>query len=256
MDRQYIKQPKISDVIMEKISNMILEGSLKPGQKLPPERELSQQFNTSRPSLRAALHKLEAQGLIKRIQGGGTYVSDKVDCAFTDPLINLFKDSEEFKFDVLEYRHALEETSCYLAAKRATETDKELIKKCYDDWLVLNRENKEPEVEAQADVAFHLAIAEASHNVVLPHAMRFSMQIMKHSVTTNLRELYVSDGRRELIQQQHQEMLDAILEGDGEMAREAVRKHLAFVKEELESMSQTSMRIERAERRKSHLNIN
>ena len=58
-----INQPKISDVIMEQLERMILEGSLQPGQKLPPERELAVQFEVSRPSLREAIQKLEAKGL-------------------------------------------------------------------------------------------------------------------------------------------------------------------------------------------------
>ena len=73
-----INQPKISDVIMAQLEQMILEGSLQPGQKLPPERELAIQFEVSRPSLREAIQKLEAKGLLMRRQGGGTYVKEQL----------------------------------------------------------------------------------------------------------------------------------------------------------------------------------
>lgn len=74
-----IKAAKLSDVILEQLENMILEGSLAPGEKLPPERELAKQFEVSRPSLREAIQKLEARGLVTRRQGGGTYVKNQLE---------------------------------------------------------------------------------------------------------------------------------------------------------------------------------
>ena len=71
MSYNRVKQPKISDVIMGQMEEMILEGTLKPGQKLPPERELAKQFEVSRPSLREAVQKLAAKGLLNSRQGGG-----------------------------------------------------------------------------------------------------------------------------------------------------------------------------------------
>lgn len=67
-----IRQPKLSDVIEQQLEFLILEGTLRPGEKLPPERELAKQFDVSRPSLREAIQRLEAKGLLLRRQGGGT----------------------------------------------------------------------------------------------------------------------------------------------------------------------------------------
>ena len=69
-----IRQPKLSDVIEQQLEFLILEGTLRPGEKLPPERELAKQFDVSRPSLREAIQRLEAKGLLLRRQGGGTFV--------------------------------------------------------------------------------------------------------------------------------------------------------------------------------------
>lgn len=66
-----VQRPRVSDVIMQRLEAMILEGSLKPGQKLPPERELAEQFGVSRPSLREAVQKLVARGLLTSRQGAG-----------------------------------------------------------------------------------------------------------------------------------------------------------------------------------------
>lgn len=249
MDYESTKPQKMSDLIMERIGNMIVEGTLKPGQKLPPERELAERFKTSRPSLRGALHKLEAKGLITRIQGGGTYVAEDIDQSFTDPLLTLLQDKDELKYDLLEYRHALEETACRLAAQRATDADRENIQSCFDEWMRIHEQNDDRRVEAEADYAFHLSIAEASHNVVLPHAMRSLQQLMKHGVEINLKDLYTSDERRQKIREQHTAMLEAVLGGDAEGAKESASRHLDYVRDTMENTDTVLERTERAERR-------
>ena len=241
-----IKQQKVSDILIQRLGDLIIGGHYSPGQKLPPERELAQQFGTSRSSLRSALDALELQGYINRVQGGGNYVSEKVEKAVVDPLLDLLIDKEEFKYDLLEYRHALEEACCYLAAERATEEDKENIQAAYNNWVSSFENKLSAKEEAEADLAFHLAIAEASHNLVLPHAMRNSLSLVKHSVTTNLEHL--EDGGHQRMLDQHKEMLDAILAGDPERARSAVRYHLEFVKDELEKNDIRRMREQRFQR--------
>ncbi len=251
MDYSRVKHSKISDVVMEQISNMILEGVLKPGEKLPSERELAEQFEISRPSLRGALHKLEACGLLKRVQGGGTYVSSNIGSSFTEPLLPLFEQRPESKYDLLEFRHALEETACYLAAQRATATDKETIQQRYNEWLALHNENKGQAYEAEADLEFHLSIAEASHNVVLPHVMRVLSRTILHSITASLKDLYVTNNGREQMSLQHEAMLNAILTGNPDQAKEAVGNHLNFVRNRLEEVEKQALRDQRALRRKA-----
>jgi DNA-binding FadR family transcriptional regulator len=84
-----IRQPKLSDVIEQQLEFLILEGTLRPGEKLPPERELAKQFDVSRPSLREAIQRLEAKGLLLRRQGGGTFVQSSLWQSFSDPLVEL-----------------------------------------------------------------------------------------------------------------------------------------------------------------------
>lgn len=103
-----IRQPKLSDVIEQQLEYLILEGTLRPGEKLPPERELAKQFDVSRPSLREAIQRLEAKGLLLRRQGGGTFVQTNLWQSFSDPLAELLADHPESQFDLLETRHALE----------------------------------------------------------------------------------------------------------------------------------------------------
>ncbi len=248
MAYQRVKQPKISDVIMEQLEAMILEGSLKPGQRLPPERELAKQFEVSRPSLREAVQKLVAKGLLISRQGGGTFVAEDLGGSFSDPLLELFRTHPEAQYDLLEFRHALEGVTAYYAALRSTPADKEAIKQCYSD-LEHYHETKQFDKEVYADVDFHLAIAESTHNMVLLHMMRALFSLLRQHVWDNLQNIYPKADYREKIHCQHKVLMDAILAGEPEKAREAAHHHLAYVEDALLEGQKENTRLERALRR-------
>jgi GntR family transcriptional repressor for pyruvate dehydrogenase complex len=243
-----VRHTKVSDVVMEELERMILEGSLRPGEKLPPERELAVQFEVSRPSLREALQKLEAKGLIYSRQGGGSYVTDTVERAFFDPLAEIMATSPEAHYDLLEFRHALEGISAYYAALRGTDADREVMKLRFKA-LCEAHALKDSTVEAKADAEFHLAIAEAAHNAFLLHTLRALFGLLEKSIVSSLETLYSKEESREAIPQQHTAMLEAILAGDPEEARQAVHTHLAFVEENMLNLSRERSRKERALRR-------
>ncbi|WP_409525116.1 pyruvate dehydrogenase complex transcriptional repressor PdhR [Nitrincola sp. MINF-07-Sa-05] len=246
-----VKQSKISDVIMLKMEEMILEGTLQPGQKLPPERELAVQFEVSRPSLREAVQKLAAKGLLISRQGGGTYVSENLGGSFSDPLLELFRNHPEAQYDLLEFRHALEGVSAYYAAVRSTAADKKILRERYED-LQRYHEQKAFDKEVQADVEFHLAIAAATHNMVLLHMMRALFNLMKQHIGDNLKNIYPKANWRSSIHHQHGVLLEAIEMGDPERARQAAHDHLVYVEEALLEQGKENTRLERALRR-AHL---
>jgi GntR family transcriptional repressor for pyruvate dehydrogenase complex len=243
-----VKQPKISDVIMGELEAMILEGSLEPGQRLPSERELSSRFEVSRPSLREAIQKLVAKGLLVSRQGGGTFVAEGVGASFSDPLMELFSSHPEAQYDLLEFRHALEGVSAYYAALRSTVADKKTISDRYEA-LEAYHLNKEFEKEVLADVDFHLSIAEAAHNAVLLHSMRALLSLLRKNVMSNLSSIYPKDEYRSKIHHQHRVLMEAIIAGKPEEARNAAHDHLAFVEEALLEYGKAETRLERALRR-------
>ncbi len=112
-----LRQQRLADGITERLEAMILEGSLKPGQRLPPERELAERFGFSRPSLREAIQKLAARGLLASRQGGGTFVNETLNNGYTDPLLEMLSRHNEFHLDLLEFRDAMEGISAYYAAR-------------------------------------------------------------------------------------------------------------------------------------------
>ncbi len=248
MNYNRVKQPKISDVIADDLESMILEGSLKPGQKLLSERELAKQFEVSRPSLREAVQKLVAKGLLVSRQGGGTFVSAELGGGYADPLLALFTTHPEAQADLLEFRQALEGVAAYYAALRSTEADRKAIQSIYQELEIFHVE-KAFEQEVKADVEFHLRIAEASHNSVLLHTMRALLGLVEKNIIQNLEHVYPQRGHRSKIHGQHEVLMKAIFDGKPELARQAAYDHLSYVEEVVSDYGKEEARLERSVRR-------
>ncbi|GGY09957.1 transcriptional regulator [Litchfieldella qijiaojingensis] len=248
MAYQPVRQPRIADVITERLEAMILEGSLKPGQRLPPERALSERFGVSRPSLREAIQKLAARGLLTSRQGGGTFVTEELNSRYNDPLLDMLPRHKEFHLDLLEFRDAMEGISAYYAALRSTPADKAVLIERFEE-LEACFAGRDPALEAKADAAFHLAIAESAHNVLLLHTIRGIFHLLEKSIVDNLTHLFEKPDSRPRLMEQHRELLDAILEGRPEDARARAHEHLVFVEEELLEMERAETRAQRALRR-------
>ena len=243
-----VQTQRLSDVIMQRMESMILEGSFKPGQKLPPERELAASFEVSRPSVREAIQKLVAKGLLTSRQGGGTFVSQEIGSSFSDPLLALLDSHDEFHYDLLEFRHSLEGLSAYYAARRSTPADKDMLRDKFEA-LKATYSRQDAVAEAEADAAFHLAIAEAAHNVVLLHTIRGLFSLLEKSIVEKLSQLFERDSSRSQLLEQHQALLDAILAGDAELAQKMSHQHLVYVEEGLMELSKRETRLERSLRR-------
>ena len=241
-----IKAAKLSDVILQQLENMILEGSLAPGEKLPPERELAKQFEVSRPSLREAIQKLEAKGLVTRRQGGGTYVKNQLEEGLTDPLFDLISKHTESQFDLLEFRHALEGIAAYYAALRGTSNDFAKVKQSFDQIALAKDELKQ---KAKAINDFHFCIAEASHNVVLLHLVRGMQSLLEQNVLQNLTVLLKKSDISSQLAEHRRLLMDAVIDGNPEQARLASNAHLAYIEEALLEAGKEHSRIERSLRR-------
>ena len=248
-----VRQRRLSDDIVEQLEGMILEGTLKSGERLPAERALAEQFGVSRPSLREAIQKLAAKGLLVSRQGGGNYVVETLGSTFSDPLLHLLESNPEAQRDLLEFRQTLEASCAYYAALRATEVDRERLTAAFDalqDCYARDDEVSRIE-EGAADARFHLAIAEASHNAVLLHTIRGLFDLLKRNVVTNIGGMYQQRTEtRDMLINQHRDLYLAIIEGRAEQAREVSTRHLLYVQEVLEEVRQEVQRMARAERRK------
>ncbi len=245
-----IKQERLPDAIARQIETLILDGVLRPGERLPPERELAQQLDVSRQSLREALQKLETCGLLESRHGGGTFVKSAIASALTDPLVDLFQRHPETAFDLIEFRYALEGMGAYYAALRGTDEDREILTSRFRAMEAAHRLD-DPTEEAERDADFHIAIAEASHNVVLLHVMSGLFALLRKGVLYNRMHLYSRRGARELLLRQHRALYEAILAGDPEAARTAAHAHMSHVNQVLRDLRLNEARESVARRRLS-----
>ena len=246
---QRIQSKKLSDVITEELESMIIDGRLLAGQKLPPERELAEKFAVSRPSLREAIQKLEAKGLVYRKQGGGTFVKRRLTSLVTDPLLELISQRPETQFDLLEFRHALEGMSAYYAALRGQAEDYQKLQQALDDLPASQVGQEDRSGEAQALAEFYLTMAQASHNLVLVHVMRSLLPMLQENIRCNLEMLELNADVGPEIARQRKEIVSAILKRDPEQARLASNEHLAFIEDTLLNINRQDSRIQRALRR-------
>jgi GntR family transcriptional repressor for pyruvate dehydrogenase complex len=229
---------------------MILEGALKPGDRLLPERQLAEQLGVSRPSLREAIQRLTARGLLTSRQGGGTYVTDKLETAFSDPWQQLMQQHPALQEDVLEFRRILEGSAASFAAKRATDADRARLTSLMET-LQAASENGDLNAQAEADVAFHIGVAEASHNVLFSHLISSLLTMLDTHVHDNIAHMFsVKPVSRELLAQ-HKAIWYAIDTGNSEAARRAAEAHIDFVEETLDEFKLLAERQDRALRRLS-----
>ncbi len=248
MNTLKIKPARLADRIVAQLEQMLLDGVYAPGQRLPSERELAEQFDVSRPSLRDALQQLEVKGLLLRRQGGGTYVCDNLVGGLTDPLFELIGRHPESQFDLLEFRHALEGICAYYAALRGTSTDFSQIKQRYDEICAAQQQLDVAE-EAAAVGRFYNAVAEASHNVVLLHLVRGLTPLVEQNIRLNLEILQQKDGVVAQLNAHRQRLMEAVLQGEPELARQASNSHLAFIEEALLEADRERSRLARSLRR-------
>lgn len=225
-----IKQPKLADVIENRLQKMILDGTLELGEKLLPERELAKQFDVSRPSLREAMQRLESKGLLFRRQGGGTYVKKSLRETLTDPLFELLSTHPESQYDLLEFRFALEGFSAYYAALRGSHEDLEKIKHCFAD-IELAKKDKNSELESSCVALFYLAVIEASHNVVFLHLARGIKPLLEKNIADNIKQLYGYPEVAKKIDQHRLQLLQAILSKQPAEAQKASARHLTYIEE-------------------------
>ncbi len=241
---------KAADVVMKHIEMLILEGSLKPGDALLPERELALRLNVSRPTLRDALKSLREKGMLTERHGKGLAVAQLGATTITDPLISMLAAHSDVADHYLEFRDVVESSAAAMAAHRATEVDLERIRACIARIERAHIANDAHE-EAEADTDLHLAIYEASHNLVLLQIMRALSGNLRTDVLRNRQNLFTIPDVRELLRDQHRAIANAILERRAEDALSAAHAHIAFLRHATQDVQKREEKLQLARRRQA-----
>src|SRR6202162_4121548 len=172
-----IRPEKLGDAIAAHLEKLMLEGVLKPGEKLASERDLALKLDVSRPSLREALDKLHGKGLIELGKAGA--VVAQFLAPLSRPLAELFADKPRVTADYFEYRRIIEGQAAALAATRATDVDRAALNEC-SERMAEAHEIEDPSQEAAADADLHQLVYESAHNVVLLHVMRVFSELLRN----------------------------------------------------------------------------
>ncbi|KIH77834.1 GntR family transcriptional regulator, transcriptional repressor for pyruvate dehydrogenase complex [Geoalkalibacter ferrihydriticus] len=228
-----IRPKKISEEIVEQIKALISAGQLKPGEKIPSERDLAVMLGVSRPSVREAIMVLDAMGLVEARQGGGTYVRSLTAVSLHDPLTTLVEENPAMHYALVEVRMGLETWSAYLAASRATDAEIERLRELLG---IMQKQAAQGGWDADVDAEFHYAITAATHNTLQMHVLNTIHSLFHKTIQVALTEFYRRDGMVELLLAQHQAIYSGIAERNPEKAREAMYRHLTLVEEKMSEL--------------------
>ena len=242
---------KVSDKVVQSLRILIEHNNMQVGDRLPAERKLCEQLSVSRSSLREAIQQLTSMGILQSRGGAGTFLqqlsSNWSKHQIVQPLSHLIDQDPAYRFDVQEARIVLEGGTAWYAAQRATPEDLLNIRRCYEQ-ISHSQGLGNDDQAAQADAKFHLAIAEASHNLVLIQMMRSLFDLLQFNVVLGRRKVYSEPRRFDQLHLQHHQVMAAIERRDPEAARKAVCGHIEFVIQQVRSLDEEDARRQRASR--------
>ncbi len=206
-----LQVPRISDAIAATLERRILEGSLKPGDRLPPERELAVDLGVSRPSLREAIQKLASKGMVHQPPGRWHLCHRCAGVEFSDPWQDMMGKHPNLREDMLEFRRMLEGQAAEWAAERATDADLQRLEQSFNA-LMAAFESDDAQKRSDADIAFHQAIGDAAHNVLIGHLSGALLGLMHDNIRLNLGELKSVPAASRLLMSQHESIFRSIRE--------------------------------------------
>jgi GntR family transcriptional regulator, transcriptional repressor for pyruvate dehydrogenase complex len=219
-----VRKSRAYEQVVEQIQRLIASGVLKPGDRLPPERELATRFGVGRSSLRDAIRTLEVMGIVESRHGAGTVVRDLSSDSLVVPLANLLVHKRELVAELLDVRRMIEPA---LAARAAANATDEEIAQMEEILRRQGEKIRRGEQTIEEDSQFHYTIALAARNSVLLRVLDVLMDLLHES---RARSLQVP-GRVERSYAGHKRILKAIKRRDQAGAEAAVKQHLREIEE-------------------------
>jgi GntR family transcriptional repressor for pyruvate dehydrogenase complex len=221
-----VRSSRLYEQIVQQVEDSIHKGAMKPGDQLPPERELAQQFGVSRTAVREAVKALREKGLVEAYPGRGTFITDGTSYSMRQSLDRMLRVGQaEGSGFLAEVREILEPE---IAAMAATRADAEDLASMREQVGIMDQARKDPDEFIEADLDFHLALAEAAANPIILSLI--------DSIVGLLREqrigIFQVEGGPERGQYHHKKIMEAIEHKDSAGAREAMKAHLRQVRED------------------------
>ena len=218
-----VKTSRLFEQIVQQVEESILKGQLKPGDQLPAERDLAQRFGVSRTAVREAVKTLREKGLVEAYSGRGTFVTDGTSQAIRQSLDLMIRiNQQEGSANLAELRLVLEPEIAGLAATRIEE---QLLSSMREAVAVMDRNLHDPDAYVEADLDFHLALAEAAGNPLILSLLDSIVGLLREQRS----RIFDVDGGPERGQVHHKCILATIEQRNPEAARAAMRAHLQQV---------------------------
>jgi len=218
-----VKTSRLYEQIVQQVEDSILKGQLKPGDQLPAERDLAQRFGVSRTAVREAVKTLREKGLVEAYSGRGTFVTNGTSQAIRQSLDLMVRiNQQEDSTQLAELRMVLEPEIAALAAPRIEE---QLLSTMREAVAVMDRNLHDPGAYVEADLDFHLALAEAAGNPLILSLLDSIVGLLREQRS----RIFDVRGGPERGQYHHKRILAAIEQRDPEAARQAMRAHLQQV---------------------------
>jgi GntR family transcriptional regulator, transcriptional repressor for pyruvate dehydrogenase complex len=221
-----IQNSRLYEQIVLQIEESVQKGDLKVGDQLPAERELAEQFGVSRTAVREAVKALREKGIVEAFPGRGTFITDGTSHGIRQSLDRMVKNGHPDGFTFLvEVREILEPEIASLAAARAQEQDLAAMREAIS---VMDAARQDPDAYIEADLDFHLSLAEAAANPLILSLIDSIVGILREQRIG----IFRVDGGPERGQYHHKRILHAIEHRDSRGAREAMKAHLGQVRED------------------------
>jgi GntR family transcriptional repressor for pyruvate dehydrogenase complex len=217
-----VRRTRVFEGVAQQIQRLIADGALKPGERLPAERELAARLSVSRSSVRDAIRILELAGLVVPRQGEGTVVADLSPENVTAPIASMLVRKRALIAELIDVRKMIEPALAARAAERATPEDVERLEEILERQAAKAQRG---ESTVEEDTEFHYQIALAAQNAVVQSILDVLMQLLRETRTRTLQ----TPGRPRRSLEGHRRILAAIRRRDPKAAERAVRRHLGEI---------------------------
>jgi len=226
-----VQSSRLYEQIVEQIEQSVQKGDLKPGDQLPAERELAEQFGVSRTAVREAVKALREKGLVEAYPGKGTFITSGSSNPMRQSLDRMMKSAQaDATSSLVEVREILEPEIAALAAVRATEENLNSLRQAV---AVMDAAKRDPDSYIEADLDFHLELAEAAANPLILSLIDSIVGVLSEQRM----RIFEVEGGPDRGQFHHKKILEAMEHRDAQGAREAMRAHLRQVREDSRSAS-------------------
>lgn len=225
-----IKNTKVYEQVIDQIKEMIAEGTLKKGDRLPSERSLVEQLQVSRASIREALRALEVIGLVECKQGEGNYIKTGFEDSLLEPLSIMYRLEGSSPNEIWELRKIMEVEAVGLAAKRANDIQLEELRELLQSF----DDNEDETFNAEIDKQFHYKLAECSGNILIYNILKTVSVLVEDFIKGARTKILKEKENKKVLFKQHKAIFLAVEKHSSIDARKAMREHLDYAMEYME----------------------